>query len=131
MAMTKQVVRIGPFKDFIASGVRVGDTLTLSGQVSLDNDGAVVGAGDFAAQLEQVYANIQEVLGEFGASVDNIVDEMWLVTDIQEVMGGFERLLPIRQKVFGASYDVTQTMVEVSALAMPELMLEIKCIARL
>ena len=82
MAAAKQVVRIGPFKDFIASGVRVGDLLTLSGQVSVDGRGEVVGKGDIGAQVRQAYANVPEVLDQFGVSMGDVVDEMWLVTDM-------------------------------------------------
>ena len=75
MTLAKQIVRIGPFKELIASGVKVGDLLTLSGQVSIDGEGNIVGAGDICRQLRQAYLNVQEVLAEFGASGDNIVDE--------------------------------------------------------
>ncbi len=126
----RQVVRIGPFKDLIASGVRAGSLVTLSGQVSVDGEGNVVGAGDIAAQIRQCYANVREVLSEFGASMDHIVDEMWLVTDVQDVMAKLDPIFAIRSEVYGKNPDVTQTLVEVSALVMPELLIEIKCVAR-
>ena len=130
MATTKEVVRIGPFKDFIPSGVKVGDLITLSGQVSVDKEGQVVGAGDLPAQLSQAYANVQEVLVEFGASMDNIVDEMWLVTDVQDAMAKVERLFEIRGNALGGNADMSQTMVQVAGLVMPELLIEVKCVAR-
>ena len=131
MAMNRQVVRFGPFKDFIANGVKIGDALYLSGQVSLDNEGNVIGAGDLGAQVRQAYANVKEVLAEFDATMENIVDEMLLLTDIQEAMGSIDQLFGIRSEAYGGNPDVTQTMVQVAALAMPELLIEIKCIARL
>ena len=131
MTTTKEVVRIGPFKDFIPSGVRVGDLITLSGQVSVNQEGQVVGEGDLAAQLTQVYANTREVLGRFGASMGNIVDEMWLVTDVQDAMVNVERLFKIRSDALGGNADVTQTMMQVAGLFMSELLIEVKCIARL
>ena len=130
MAKNKQVVRIGPYKDFIASGVKAGDTITLSGQISLNHDGEVIGAGDICAQVRQCYINIKEVLDEFGASMDDIVDEMWLVTDIDAVLAEAAAFLPIRDEFFGSSYDVTQTMIQISRLVMPELLIEIKTVAR-
>ena len=131
MTANRQVVRIGPFKDFIADGVKIGDALYLSGQVSLDNDGNVIGAGDLGAQVRQAYVNVKEVLAEFDATMENIVDEMLLLTDIQEAMGNIDQLFGIRAEAYGGNPDVTQTMVQVAALAMPELLIEIKCIARL
>lgn len=127
----KTVVRFGPFKDFIANGVRVGDALYLSGQVSVGEDGSVVGAGDLAAQVRQAYANVKEVLDQFGATMDDIVDEMWLVTDMQATMGNIEELFTIRAEAYGKNPEVTQTAVQVAGLVMPELMIEIKCIAQL
>jgi 2-iminobutanoate/2-iminopropanoate deaminase len=91
----------------------------------------VVGEGDLAAQLTQAYVNVREVLEQFGASMENIVDEMWLVTDVQNAMANVERLFEIRNEALGGNADVTQTMVQVAGLVMPELLIEIKCMARL
>ena len=129
MPVKKQVVRSGAYKDIFASGVRVGDTLFLAGQVSIDNEGRIVGEGDFVAQVRQVYANIEGVLAEFGATMDNIVDEMLLVTDVTNVMGNLEEVFGVRAQAYNGQADVTQTMVQVAALATPEMLIEIKCIA--
>ena len=131
MVADKQVARFGPFKDFIANGVRIGDVLYLSGQVSVDDTGAVVGDGDLAAQVRQAYANVADVLARFDATMANVADEMWLVTDMQAAMGNIEELFTIRAEAYGGNPDVTQTMVQVAGLVMPELMIEIKCIAHL
>lgn len=124
----KQVVRIGPFASAIASGVRKGDAIYLSGQVSLDAAGNVVGKGDIAAQIRQAYVNVREVLDEFGASMDDIVDETWFVTDVASVMGDIPRNFGVRTEAFGGEPQCAQTLIGVSALAMPDLMIEIKCI---
>lgn len=135
MPVNKQIVRFGPFKDYIASGVRVGNALYLSGQVSVDGEGNVVGAGDMRAQVRQAYANVEAVLAEFGATMDNVVDEMWLVTDMANVMDNIDELFKIRSVVYlgnpdlGAQVETSQTLVQVASLVMPELMIEIKCIA--
>lgn len=131
MASGKQVVRFGPFKEYIANGVRLGDALYLSGQVSVDAAGNIVGAGDLAAQVRQAYANVAEVLEHFGATMDDVVDEMWLVTDMQNTMGHIEDLFGIRAEAYGQTPEVTQTLVQVAGLVMPELLIEIKCIAHL
>jgi enamine deaminase RidA (YjgF/YER057c/UK114 family) len=128
--MSRQVVRVGAYKDFFASGVKVGDLITLSGQVSIDAAGKTVGEGDLEAQVAQAYANVNEVLAEFGASMSDIVDEMWLVTDVKATMKHLQKLWAIRAQAYGGAPDVTQTTVEVSSLVSPDLMIEIKCIAR-
>jgi enamine deaminase RidA (YjgF/YER057c/UK114 family) len=129
MSVEKQVVRFGPFAQAIASGVRVGDALYLSGQVSIDDQGQVVGAGDLAAQVRQVYANIAEVLERFDVGMDAIVDETWFVTDIAGVMKDMGGIFGIRSEAFGGEPQVCQTLIGVSALVMPELLIEVKCIA--
>ncbi len=131
MTATREVARFGPFKDYIANGVRVGDALYLSGQVSLDDEGALVGAGDLAAQVRRAYVNVAEVLSRFGATMDDVADEMWLVTDMQNTMTNLETLFGIRAEAYGKAPEVSQTLVQVAGLVMPELLIEIKCIAHL
>lgn len=66
-----------------AQAVRVGDTIYLSGQVSHDDEGNIVGEGDMEAQMRQAYANIEKVLAQYGAGMDNLVDEILFVTDME------------------------------------------------
>ena len=129
MPSEKQVVRSGPLAKFIANGVRKGDAIYLSGQVSIDDDGHVVGAGDLPAQVEQAYAHVAAILDELGASMSDIVDETWFLTDMNAAMGNIAPVFAARTKAYGGEPDVTQTMIAVSALAFPELMIEIKVIA--
>jgi len=126
----KRVARVGYYRDFFASGVRVGKLVTLSGQVSIDADGRTVGVGDLEAQVAQAYANVRDVLDELGASMDDVVDETWFVTDVQAMMRNLQRIWAIRREAYGGDPDVSQTTVQVSALVSPELLIEIKCIAR-
>ncbi len=128
--MEKQVVRLGPLASVIASGVRKGNLITLSGQVSIDAQGKVVAEGDIAGQVRQAYANIVEVLEAFGASISDVVDETWFVTDMQDVMANMRPVFGVRDEVYGGTYDVTQTMIQVAGLVYPELLVEIKCIAQ-
>ena len=128
--MEKQVVRVGPLAGVIASGVRTGNLITLSGQVSIDAKGKVVAEGDITGQVRQAYVNIVEVLEEFGASLADVVDETWFVTDMEDVMANMAPVFGARDEAYGGTYDVTQTMVKVAGLVYPELMVEIKCIAQ-
>lgn len=130
MAIEKEEVRNGPFGHLIADGVRVGDTIYLSGQVSMDAEGAVVAAGDLVAQTRQAYAHIQATLAEFGATMDNIVDETFMVTDMADAMAKIEPLFAARSEAYGAPPRVAQTMVQVAGLVMPELLVEIKVVAK-
>ena len=103
----------------------------MSGQVSVDSAGNFVGVADLAAQVEQSYKNIREVLARLDASLENVVDETWFVTDMDQVMANFQQVYAVREQAYGKIPETTQTLVQVAALAMPELMIEIKCIAHL
>ena len=59
-----------------SQAVKVGDTIYLSGQVSHDDKGNIVGLGDMEMQMRQAYANVQKVLAQYGATMANIVDEV-------------------------------------------------------
>ena len=55
-------------------GVRVGDTIWVSGMVAFDPDGQIVGLGDMRAQADKTFANIAEVLALGGATLDDVVN---------------------------------------------------------
>lgn len=129
MTIKKQSYRSGPFQDFIAQAVRVGNQLFLSGQVGMDENGKV---GEGAVeQTHLAYENIKHVLAQFNASLDNVVDETMFVTDIDQIMANAEDIYGVRAQAYGGTPEVCQTLLEVSKLVLPELMLEIKCVALL
>jgi len=129
MTVSKKVFRSGPYADLIAQGVKVGDTLYLSGQVGMDEAGNT--PESMAEQVTLAYANIRAVLAEFGADFDNIVDETFLVTSVEETHENLEAIYTARAEAYGGIPEVTQTLIGVAGLLLPELKLEIKCIAHL
>jgi len=129
MALSKKVFRSGPYADLIAQGVQVGNTLYLSGQVGMDEAGNI--PTSMAEQTVLAYANIRTVLAEFGAGFDNIVDETFLVTSVEETHDQLEAIFGARAEAYGGTPEVTQTLIGVAGLLLPELKLEIKCIAHL
>ena len=110
-----------------AQAVKVGDTIYLSGQVSNDDSGNIVGRGDMEAQMRQAYANVRKVLSQYGATMDNIVDEILFVTDMNTA---FAAAVKCRNEVFSGAPVVPSTIVQIQRLAFPELMIEIKCVAK-
>ncbi len=57
-----------PYEPFhLAQGYRVGELLFISGQVAIDGNGQLVGVGNFDAQAEQVFANLERVLRAGGS----------------------------------------------------------------
>jgi 2-iminobutanoate/2-iminopropanoate deaminase len=65
----------------MSQAVRVGDVITLSGQVSFDESGDVVGVGDPAAQAEQCFRNIAALLEQAGSSLRDVVKLTCFVAD--------------------------------------------------
>jgi enamine deaminase RidA (YjgF/YER057c/UK114 family) len=129
MTLTKQVFRSGPYADLIAQGVKVGNILYLSGQVGMDEAGNI--PTTMTEQTVLAYANIRAVLAEFGAGLDNIVDETFLVTSVEETHENLKAIYGARAEAYGRTPEVTQTLIGVAGLVLPKLKLEIKCIAHL
>ena len=116
------------FRDpFFSQGVQVGNSLHMAGQVGTDAAG--VAPNDLVEQMSLAYGHVQNVLAEFNATMDNIVDETWFVTDIDECMGQVEALFAERQRRYGKIPEVSQTLVQVAGLVDPSFKIEIKCIA--
>ena len=111
-----------------AQAVKVGDTIYLSGQVSHDDEGKIVGLKDMEAQMRQAYANIKKVLAEYGATMDNVVDEILFVTDMDTA---FAAAVKCRREIFSGTPIVASTIVQIQRLAFPDLMVEIRCVAKL
>lgn len=108
----------------ISPGWRAGDLLFLSGQAAIDESGAIVGVDDIDQQLAQTFANIDRVLAAGGSSRDRIVKVTIYLTD----MANFPKIVEARKTWFTPPWPA-DTIVEVRALALPELMVEIDVIA--
>ncbi|MEL6875492.1 MAG: RidA family protein [Pseudomonadota bacterium] len=108
----------------ISPGWRVGDLLFLSGQAAIDESGAIVGIDDFDKQVAQTFSNIDRVLATGGSSRERIVKVTIYLTD----MTNFPKIVEARQRYFTEPWPA-DTIVEVRALALPELMVEIDVIA--
>ena len=125
--MNKKLYRTGPYADFFSQGVQVGNVLTLAGQLGDNEDGSV--PGEIKDQMINCYNNIKNVLSEFGATLDNVIDETWFVTDVNECMENVSDIFDERENIYGCKPEVSQTLVGISALVQPQYKLEIKVIA--
>jgi enamine deaminase RidA (YjgF/YER057c/UK114 family) len=108
----------------VSSGAR---TIYIAGQVSIDENGAVVGAGDLGAQTAQVMRNIGLCLAAAGASYEHVVKITTYVVNYKPedraVIG------KARTPFFANRPPPASTLVGVSALAAPEWMIEIEAVA--
>jgi len=101
--------------------VRVGPHIHIAGTTATDADGEILAPGDAGRQAEIVLAKIGEALDRAGASFDNVVRTRMYVTDITQ----WEAVGRAHGAVFKDIRPVS-TMVEVSALIDPQLVVEIE-----
>jgi len=104
--------------------VRAGDQIHVSGTTATDEEGEVVGVGDPAAQTRQAIENAEAALGELDADLTDVVRTRLYVTDVDD----WEAIGRAHGEAFG---DVrpAATMVEVSRLIDPEMLVEIEAVA--
>ena len=105
----------------ISQGFRVGDLIFISGQAAVNEQGEVVGVGDFGAQARQAIRNLDRVLNAAGSSLDQVIKVTIFVTDITRR----EEVWKARTEFFTGDFPCS-TLVEVSALARPGLAVEIE-----
>ncbi|MGH7265735.1 MAG: RidA family protein [Candidatus Rokuibacteriota bacterium] len=108
-------------------GVRVsgpGTTLYISGQIAQDANGSTVGKGDFAAQARQVFENLKAMVEAGGGTLADVVKLTFYLTDVRYR----QDLVPIREKYFGPKLPAS-TLLTTPALAHPDYMLEVECVA--
>jgi enamine deaminase RidA (YjgF/YER057c/UK114 family) len=101
--------------------VKVGSTIHVSGTTATDAEGRLVGAGDAYQQAVQTLSNIQSALVRLGSRLEDVVRTRIYVTDISQ----WEAIGRAHGEVFGAIRPAT-TMVEVSRLILPEMLVEIE-----
>jgi enamine deaminase RidA (YjgF/YER057c/UK114 family) len=110
-----------------SQGVKVGQAQTilfLSGQVAYTETGGVACRGDFAGQARGAYDAIKALVESQGGTMANIVKITTYVTDLRYRAD----LAPIREEYLGKKGPAS-TLVEISALAHPDWMIEIEAIA--
>ena len=117
-----------PMKPHYSNSVRTesGPLLFIAGQVALDADGNLVGEGDIRAQATQVIENIKAIVEANGGGLADIAQVTVYVRDIE----AFNSISDIRARYFPADGPAS-AIVEVSALAWPEFLLEIAAVAAL
>lgn len=124
--MTEQRQNIssgGPWEGVVgySRAVRVGNIVSVAGTTSANADGTIHGVGDGYAQARRCFEVIERALNEAGATMADVVRTRMFVTDIS------------RWEEFGKAHGEffreirpAATMVQVSALMTPEMLVEIE-----
>ena len=102
-----------------------GRLVVVAGQVALDEQGNLVGAGDTARQAEQVFENIGRALGAAGAGFKDVVKLNYYLVEISTLPA--VRL--VRDRYVDTARPPASTAVEVKSLFRPEFLIEIEALA--
>jgi enamine deaminase RidA (YjgF/YER057c/UK114 family) len=111
----------------VATGTR---TVYLAGQVAWDADGRTVGAGDLAAQVEQCYRNVATALAEVGGTFDDVARlAVYIVDFTPDKMPALGEGIARAAAALGTTPAAPITGIGVSALAAPDLLVEVEATA--
>lgn len=141
MTNTKLIKKVASFGVPWESGygyvqaIQVKDTIYLSGQLSHDSEGKFVAPAELdeagrpvdysqmESQIRQTYVNAKKMLSEFGATLDDVVEEGVFVLDVP---AGFSAAAKVRKEMYGTTVpQCASSIFGVSALARPEQLVEI------
>jgi reactive intermediate/imine deaminase len=115
-----------PYEPLIgfSRAVRAGDTVYVSGTVAWGPDGKLVGRGDVYAQAKQAIANIEAALSQAGATLGDVVRTRIYLTDISR----WKEAARAHREAF-SEVRPASSLLEVSRLASPEMLVEIEAVA--
>jgi len=103
-------------------GVKIGNMLYIAGQVGRDENLQVIAGKE--AQFAQAFENVKKVLSTAGATFDDVVEMVTYHTDMHDI----QLFMQVKERYFTNQYP-TWTAIGTPALAMPGLLVEIKCTA--
>jgi enamine deaminase RidA (YjgF/YER057c/UK114 family) len=107
-----------------------GELAFIAGQVSVDRAGASVGVGDVAAQTNQVFANIGDILADLGSGFDQVVQLTTYLTSADSIPAFMAARAALFPKLYPAGKYPPNTLLVIDRLVKPEFLIEIAAIAR-
>lgn len=111
------------------SRVASGELLFVAGQVAIDQEGNLVGEGDFEAQMRQVFVNLERALAAGGAGLRNVAKFTTYVVGAEHV----DEFYRVRRDLFDSLYPEGRyppnTLVVIDRLVSPAFLLEIEAVA--
>ena len=122
--MTRRLISSGgPWEDVVgySRAVRVGDSVFVAGTTSAEPDGGIFGGDDGYLQAKRCFEIIEQALHQAGAGMRHVVRTRMFVTDIRR----WEEFSKAHGEVF-RDIKPAATMVQVSALMAPGMLIEIE-----
>ena len=101
--------------------VKIGNSIKISGAVSMDDDGNPTAVDDIEQQMKNCYADLEKVLKHFDCTFDNVVKEDIFTTDMAQML----EKSAYRAEIYKNGFP-TGSWLEVKGLALPEFMVEIE-----
>jgi len=111
---------VGPY----AHATRSGGLIFVSGLLALDEAGALVGAGDVAAQADYIFSVLARILGACGCDLQDVCKLGFFLVDLRNCGA----LADVRRRVFGAHLPAS-TLVQVAGLMGEGTLLEVEAVA--
>ena len=113
------------------SRVRASEHIFIAGQLAVDASGAVIGKGDFDAQMKQVFANIEAALHSTGCTFANVVKFTTYLVHSQDI----ELFMAARKRMFAALFPngdyPPNTLLIIDRLVQEEFLIEVDTMAAL
>jgi enamine deaminase RidA (YjgF/YER057c/UK114 family) len=97
-----------------------------AGQASMDADGKPVHANDMVGQVNQCFDNLEAVLKQAGLELANVIRLNYYTTDVDRLFASYD---VVTGRLQAANCRPASTLVGVTRLALPELMIEIEATA--
>jgi enamine deaminase RidA (YjgF/YER057c/UK114 family) len=108
-----------------------GELAFIAGQVAVDRSGATVGVGDVAAQVNQVFANIGDILKDLGADFEQVVQLTTYLTGADSIPAFMSARSTLFPRLFPGGVYPPNTLLVIDRLVKPEFVVEVAAIARL
>ncbi len=109
--------------------VPAGPTVNIAGQLSVAKDGAVVGKGDFEAQMRQVFSNMGDVLNGLGLGFNHVIKFTTYMVHAQDIEIFMRVRAELFPRLFGGDQFPPNTLLVVDRLVKEDFLFEVEAVA--
>ena len=110
--------------------VKAGELIFVSGQLSVGNDGSVVGVGDFDAQFKQVFENLRGVLAGVGTDFNDVAKFTTYMVASQHIPSFMRLRAELFPSLFKTDMYAPNTLLIVDRLVKEEFLIEVEAVVR-